>query len=173
MERLPVVHKTKLNKEQTYFVNAAALGELLADCRCRDDLALDFTDAPTAFKSEYDRFVRQKRKLVVLSAHYAPKDTEPAGGVAAKSYTVTVYAIVRTIREDLVAQFEEKHFAALLGWLSERRDATWLAKPHSIVFLLDIDTEEVSVAHDIDFSDYGRRAKETGSPIRRAKTMRR
>jgi hypothetical protein len=42
-----------------------------------------------------------------------------------------------------------------------------------MLFLLDIDTEEVSVAHDVDFSAYGRRTKETGSPVRRAKTMRR
>jgi hypothetical protein len=158
MDRLPVVHKTKLNKEQTYFVNASDLSELLSDSKQYNNLELQFSDDPSRFKSNYDRFVKHEGKLVILSARYTPSP-EDQEGEKSKNFLITVYAILKTIREDLIAQFEKEHFETLKEWLNETRDGAWLQKAHALQFLIDINTEEIEVAHDIDFDSYSRHSK--------------
>lgn len=158
MDRLPVVDKIKLTKEQTYFINTTDLSKLLSDCSQYDNLELEFSDDPSLFKSNYDRFVKQENKLVILSARYTPPAEEKQEGDP-KNYRITVYAILKTIREDLIAQFKKAHFETLRQWLNEPRDAAWLQKPHALQFLINIDTEEISVANDIDFDSYERHAK--------------
>ena len=168
MERLPVVHKTKLSKEQTYFVNVDDLTRELADCRCIGDLVLRFSDDPSEVKSAYERFVRQERKLAVLTASFAPwPDVEPEDGAYPSRYAVTVFAMVRSIRNELRAQFSDVHFSTLKTWLNEKRDATWQKKPHSISFLIELDDEEISVVHDLSFEEFVHRGKDDGPAVRR------
>ncbi|MBN2528810.1 MAG: hypothetical protein JXR76_20640 [Deltaproteobacteria bacterium] len=159
MRSLPIVHKTKLNREQTYFVHAPELERLLADCTVFNQLALNFSDDPSLHKSNYDRFIKQEGKLVILSARYTPPSEElPENGASLQTrpYVINVYATVKALREDLIAQFEIDHFATLKQWLNEPRDGVWLQKPHAIQFLIDVQKEEVEVAYDIDFDSYSR-----------------
>ena len=157
MDRLPILHKTKLTKDQTYFVNAAGLSRLLDGCPNVDRIALRFSDDPSLHKSNYDRFIKQENKLVILSARYtAPKGETDAASADTRPYTVSVYAILKAVREDLIAKFEETHFNTLRQWLDAPRDAAWHRKDHALQFLIDIDTEEIRVAHDIDFDSYSR-----------------
>lgn len=158
MDRLPVVDKTKLTKEQTYFVNTESLSKLLSDCNNYNNLELQFSDDPSLFKSNYDRFVKQEGKLVILSARYTPPSEEQPQADG-KTYRITVYAILKTIREELIAEFNKTHFETLRQWVNEQRDAAWLQKPHALQFLINIDTEEIEVAYDIDFDSYGRHSK--------------
>ena len=158
MNRLPVVHKTKLTKEQTYFVNQAGLSKLLAGSPKSNNIELRFSDDPSLFKSNYDRFVKQERRLVVLSVRYTPPDDSSAGPDQ-KTYCISVYAILRTIREDLIAEFEKTHFHTMLEWINEPRDAAWRRTPHRLQFLIDINTEEIHTAYDIDFDSYSRHAQ--------------
>ena len=160
MDRLPVVHKTKLTKDQTYFVNAAGLSRLLDDSPQIDNIELRFSDDPSQFKSNYDRFVKHENKLVILSARYtAPTAEQEEAPMDACPYCVTVYAIQKTIRDDLIAKFDELHFATLREWLDEPRDDTWLKSNHAIQFLIDIESEEIQVAYDIDFDSYSRHSQ--------------
>lgn len=155
MNRLTVIHKTKLTKEQTYFVNATELTSLLADCPNQDSICLNFSDDPSLFKSNYDRFVKKEGKLVVLSARYTPPNDETQ---TQEQTCVTVYAILKTIRQDLISQFESEHFETLASWVRQPRDAAWKQHSHAIQFLIDIQTEQVEVAHDIDFDSFRRHA---------------
>jgi hypothetical protein len=163
MERLKVVHKTKLTKEQTYFVNADDLSNLLSGCGRYEDIELRFSDDPSQFKSNYDRFVKQEGKLVILSVRYAPssedQDDEEDEEIETKNFRITVYAILKAVREDLIAQFETEYFNVLREWIDAPRDNAWLEKPHAVQFLIDIETEEVEVAYDIDFDSFSRHSK--------------
>ena len=160
MDQLPVVHKTKLTKEQTYFVNAAGLSRLLDDSPQVDRIELRFSDDPSQFKSNYDRFVKHENKLVILSARYTAPPSEPGtASMDERPYCITVYAIQKTIRDDLIAKFDEVHFAALREWLDEPRDDTWKKSNHALQFLIDIESEEIQSAHDIDFDSYSRHAQ--------------
>ena len=159
MGALPIVHKTKLNREQTYFVHAPELEKLLADCAVYSQLCLNFSDDPSSYKSNYDRFVKQEGKLVILSVRYTPPSEESPGdgqSEAQRPYQLNVYATVKGLRNDLIQQFEAGHYATLKEWLNEDQDQVWLKKPHAIQFLIDIATEEIEVAYDIDFDHYSR-----------------
>lgn len=158
MSSLPIIGKTKLNKDQTYFVHGPDLEKLLKKCAVFQQLALNFSDDPSHFKSNYDRYVKQEGKLVIMSARYTPPSDETPVDAAEPfyPYRITVYATVKTLREDLIEQFELDHFETLLEWLNASRDAVWLQKPHAIQFLINVEREEVEVAYDIDFDSYGR-----------------
>ncbi|MBN2715070.1 MAG: hypothetical protein JXX14_04395 [Deltaproteobacteria bacterium] len=160
MSDLPIIHKTKLNKDQTYFVHAPDLEKLLSRCAVYNQLCLNFSDDPSQYKSNYDRFIKQEGKMVILSVRYTPPpdDAPEADAQPADShpYRLTVYATVKALREDLIEQFEIDHFATLLEWLNEPRDRIWLQSPHAIQFLIDVEKEEVEVAYDIDFDSYAR-----------------
>jgi hypothetical protein len=156
MNQLPVIQRTKLTKQQTYFVNASDISKLLSDCSHYDNLELRFCDDPSPFKSNYDRFVKKEGKLVILSGRYTPSAEDQAEEGESRNYRVSVFAILKTIREELIAQFQEQHFETLRQWLNEPRDKAWCLKPHAIQFLIDIDTEKIVVAHDIDFDSYSR-----------------
>ncbi len=158
MDRLPVIQKTKLTKEQTYFVHQEDLGKLLAHSPQVDNIELRFSDDPSQFKSNYDRFVKQEGKLVVLSVRYTPPPDDAEPGADTKNYLISVYAILRTIREDLIAEFETEHFHTMLTWINEKRDAAWRRAPHALQFLIDLETEKIETAYDIDFDSYGRHA---------------
>lgn len=159
MNTLPIVHKTKLTKDQTYFINAHGLEKLLADCTPYNDIELNFSDDPSAFKSNYDRFIKKENKLVIMSARYTPSSEGPQENDVQKHYRITIYAILKIIREELIAQFESEHYATLKEWLNESRDSVWKQKPHAIQFLINTTTEEIEVAHDIDFDSYSRHTK--------------
>ncbi len=159
MVRLPVIHKTKLNKDQTYFINQVGLSQLLADSPKADDVELRFSDDPSLFKSNYDRFVKQERRLVILSVRYTPPPDDSADSPDHKPYCISVYAILKTIREDLIAEFEKTHFHTMLAWINEPRDAAWKKEPHRLQFLIDVNTEEIHTAYDIDFDNYSRHAQ--------------
>ena len=156
MDRLPVVHKTKLTKEQTYFVNQTGLSKMLSKSSQVNNIALRFSDDPSQFKSNYDRFVKQEGKLVVFSVRYTPLPEEPTPESDAKEYLVSVYAIQKTVREDLIAEFQKEHFHTMIDWINAKRDAAWRRKPHALQFLIDIESEEIEVARDIDFDSYSR-----------------
>ena len=159
MGALPIVHKTKLNREQTYFVHAPDLEKQLADCAVHNQLCLNFSDDPSRYKSNYDRFVKQEGKLVILSVRYTPPvEDRPEAETAddARPYQLNVYATVKGLRTDLIEQFEGEHFATLKEWLNEPKDQVWLKKPHAIQFLIDVATEEIEVDYDIDFDNYSR-----------------
>ncbi|MBN2342409.1 MAG: hypothetical protein JXX29_20000 [Deltaproteobacteria bacterium] len=159
MNQLPIVHKTKLTKEQTYFVNAQELETLLSRTRAFASLELNFSDDPSLFKSNYDRFVKKEGRLVIMSARYTPAADDSPDETAFQPYRITVYAILKQIREDLRAQFESEHFATLIAWLDEPRDNVWKQSPHAIQFLINTANEEIEVAYDIDFDSYSRHTK--------------
>ena len=159
MDRLPGIYKTKLTKDQTYFVNTAQLSKLLADCREYENLELRFTDDPSLFKSNYDRFVKQEGKLVIFSVRYTPTPEDAPDIAPEKNYRINVYAVPKSIRDDLIAAFQKEHFETIRQWIEEPKDAAWLRKPHALQFLIDIETEEIEVAHDIDFDSYSRHSK--------------
>jgi hypothetical protein len=159
MSFLPIVHKTRLNKDQTYFVHAEDLERMLADSPIFRQIELNFSDDPSQFKSNYDRYVKQEGRLVILSVRYTPPaeaEANEAASGSAQPYRITVYATLKALREDLIAQFESGHFATLTQWLNEPRDNVWLQTKHAIQFLINIETEEVEVAYDIDFDSYAR-----------------
>jgi hypothetical protein len=159
MSFLPVIHKTRLTKDQTYFVHADDLERLLSDSPIFRQIELNFSDDPSLYKSNYDRYVKQEGRLVILSVRYTPpaEDGEAESASAdTRPYRITVYATVKALREDLIAQFESGHFATLKQWLGEPRDNVWLQTAHAIQFLINVETEEVEIAYDIDFDSYGR-----------------
>ena len=159
MSALPIIHKTKLNREQTYFVHAPDLEKLLKKCAVYNQICLNFSDDPSQYKSNYDRYVKQEGKLVILSVRYTPPTEDvsnPGAPDGTLPYRLNVYATVKTLRDDLIEQFEIDHFETLLEWLNEPRDRLWLEKPHTIQFLINVNTEEVEAAYDIDFDSYER-----------------
>ena len=159
MAQLPVVHKTKLTKEQTYFVNSAELSRLLAKSPQYGNIELRFSDDPSLFKSNYDRFVKQEKKVVIFSVRYFPPPEEPAAVSEDGTYRITVYATLKTIRDELIERFQKDHFLTMVAWINEPRDATWRLQHHAIQFLIDLNSEEIVVDHDIDFDSYSRHSR--------------
>ena len=137
---IPTRSKSKLPKALSYPLGAEAISQALAGAPHADELSLRFYDQAVWPTTEFNRLVRDGLPYRIMSAVYMPPrkvcrsapTTLVEGGWYQGHWSITVYPVLRELRQAAGQLLREQGLPVVVEWLRSSVRAGWDIRQHRL-----------------------------------------
>ncbi len=155
---IPTKFKSKLPKALCYPIGAEAISAALAGAPHATEFSLNFYDQAVWPAAEFNRLVREGLPYRILYAAYKPTNkpgisasrTSVANGLYQEQWSLTVYPVLRELRQAAAQLLRDQGLPAVVEWLRTSGRPGWNTRSHVITLVFDPSDRSLAVIHKED-----------------------